>query len=89
MIIQVQSLTNPKKIYKVDSVKLTCTCPGFIYRYKVIGYCKHITKVLNDINKDFNLNNLIKQDNNIIHFINKFGEERLNNMINNLRCNND
>ena len=83
MIIKIQSETHKDKMYDVDTIKMTCSCPGFVYRYKAKGYCKHITKALNDIDKNFNLNNLIdyiKQDNDAVHFVNKFGEEMLNHL---------
>ena len=76
-------MTNPNKSYEVDTIKLTCTCPAFIIRNRGQGLCKHIIKALEDCETKFNLNNLIefiKEDNDALHFINKFGEETLDHL---------
>lgn len=40
--IIVKSMTNPSKIYNVDTTAMTCTCPHFTYRNQI---CKHLKSV--------------------------------------------
>lgn len=65
--------------YDVDLIKLTCTCKDYIMRKaKIKGMCKHILKAIKENTKsEINYKDIIKQDNDAISFIEKYGEEEL------------
>lgn len=78
MIIKHESKTTGK-IYIIDTIKLTCTCPNYIYvKAKVGGICKHIEEELKKltINRDEALK-FLETENDAIKFITNFSEELL------------
>jgi hypothetical protein len=82
MIIQIESLTTKGKFYDVDTQELTCSCPAFTNRRRFGKvFCKHITLMLEQKTKENNpveLISTIREDSDVVRFINKFGEEKLN-----------
>jgi hypothetical protein len=84
MILKVVSSSNPNKSYDVDTIALTCTCPSFIIRNKRQSPCKHITQALTNLSKNVNAKidtnkyiNAIFENDDALTFIQKFGEEVL------------
>lgn len=67
------------KVYEVDLTKLTCSCPDWRNRQaKVHGLCKHlISEIQKTTGQDLNYTEVIKQDSDAVHFVEKYGEEVL------------
>ena len=49
MEVKVESDKTKGKFYTVDTLKLTCDCPQFLYRG---GVCKHIQKALGKLDNE-------------------------------------
>ena len=82
MIIKIESLTSPGKFYEIDTMALTCSCPAFANRRRFgKDFCKHIQKFITEVAKENSpeiLITAIREDNDSVRFVNKFGEEKLN-----------
>lgn len=82
MLIQIESETTKGKFYEIDTVKQTCTCPAFVNRKRFgKSFCKHYTKYMNQqesVTPSDKLIDAIRYDNDVLNFMNKFGEEKLN-----------
>lgn len=88
------SKTSGKK-YVVDTMELSCTCPHYLFRLQGTGkLCKHIQSVLDnpiqyeEIKQETVSNldealNYIKQDDDVMNFIEKFGDDVLNKLLKN------
>jgi len=78
VLVEVISRTSGRK-YEVDLKNISCTCPDYIYRKaKVGGLCKHINQVLKDIeNKNINFLEHIRKNNDVMDFLDKYGEQQL------------
>jgi len=81
---------NNENSYIVDTITLSCSCPHYQYRLKYSGgFCKHIQEILKNPNKyeqvkndiieeDIEMIKFIKNDNDAVNFVEKFGELTLN-----------
>jgi predicted nucleic acid-binding Zn finger protein len=78
MIIQHISKSSGK-IYQVDITKLTCSCPDWKNRQaKVHGLCKHlVAEIQKTTGQKLDYIQVIKQDSDAVHFVEKYGEEEL------------
>lgn len=78
MIINHKSKTSDK-IYIIDTIKMTCTCPHYLYRLsKFGGICKHIKEELEKLTiKREEALEFLDNENDAIKFIANFSEELL------------
>jgi hypothetical protein len=83
--------TKPGTFYSVDLYNNTCTCPHYVHRMKRIkGDCKHLKAVKESVSSSTpdeydEIVKLIKENVFVdsIELIDKFGEERINELIKN------
>ena len=78
MIIKHKS-KNTGTVYTVDTIKLSCTCPDYLYRQsKVGGLCKHIKIVLEKhSNNNEKALKFIEGNTSAVDFVEAFSEELL------------
>ena len=85
----VESASSKGKFYNVDPNKPFCSCPGYIFRYRKSGdICKHIKAVKEMLNKknETGTDEILayireKETVDSIELIEKFGEDKLNYLI--------
>jgi len=78
MIINHKS-KNTGTVYTVDTIKLSCTCPDYLYRQsKVGGLCKHIKLELQKHqNKNVEAIKFLQENDSAVDFVEAFSEEVL------------
>lgn len=72
-------VSKSKNVYSINMKSLTCSCPDYRFRKaKVGGICKHIQEVLEIITgEEPDFKSFIQKDNDPIKFIDKFSDEKL------------
>ena len=86
----VESLSSPGKFYEVDPHKPFCTCPAFIFKFKMKAPCKHILAVREKNQKQSKSKyekvlSSFKEETDTIALIEKFGEDLIDEILSKIK----